>query len=42
MNVSEEASILIVDDEGYNLMIMEEFLQDGGDTLTAASDGEEA
>ena len=37
-----QISILAVDDEDYNLLIMEEFLQDDGYTITTASDGEEA
>lgn len=42
MKITEGVSILAVDDEYYNLLIMEEFLQDDGYTITTASDGEEA
>jgi len=34
--------ILAVDDESYNLLIMEEFLEDDGYTIITAKDGEEA
>jgi len=42
MNRTEKASILIVDDEDYNLLIMEEFLLEDNYMITRASDGEEA
>jgi len=39
---NEDVIILAVDDESYNLLIMEEFLEDDGYTIITANDGEEA
>lgn len=39
---TEQVSILAVDDEDYNLLIIEEFLHDAHYVITTASDGEEA
>lgn len=41
-NLPQNISILAVDDEEYNLLIIEEFLQNDGYQISTAKDGEEA
>jgi len=41
-NSNKDVFILAVDDESYNLLIMEEFLEEDGYVIVTAEDGEEA